>query len=73
MSLHDCVCDICWLLSTACALNFNVIGQKGTPCLTKWDVTCCDKANAKDVKSIACEVSRIDKACAVHNIVESDK
>lgn len=61
MSLHDCVCDICWRLSTAFALNFNVIGQKGTPCLTGWDMACCDQANTEDVKSVVFKVSRVDK------------
>lgn len=73
MSLHDCVCDICWLRSTACALKFHVIGQKGTPSLSGWDTACCDKANTDDMKSIACEVSRMDKACAGHDIVGAEK
>lgn len=71
MSLHDCVCDICFVLSTACALNFIVIGQKGTACLTGWDMACCDNANAEDVKSSACPAPRHSMR-AVHNIIEAD-
>lgn len=50
-----------------------MIGQKGTASLSGWDMACCDKANTEDMKSIACEVSRMDKACAEHDIVKAEK
>lgn len=73
MPLHFCVCDICWRFYTACALNFNVNGQEGTPRMPGWDSACCTEANTRDVKSTAWEVSRIDEAFKVYKTIEAEK